>query len=611
MLNEVEKLRRGAGDGNVVLPGVVATSWQRCLESYGLQPDVTQPTAVLTWHELQETIEAHQDIINIALPEIDRLFACLVDTEYLVSLASPKGVKLLFRCDHSFLAEMSGFGVLPGAIWSEELKGTNGIGTCIKIGKPLSIVGGQHFNRNVQALSCTVAPIFGLNGAIDGVVNVTSSRPVDSKTTTIVHDIVARATRRIENRYFAHRNRMMRTLRLSFESDFTDTSTEARVALDDNGRIVDVSSLAMHIFNLTREEILGSHIGNLMDLSQPLEGSKTAQVELSRQNGRPIFATPLSEPSRLRPRLLTLHGNETGNSEVAVDVPTLAAAHPAEKMPILLHPRLMEQLSVAERMFAAHVPILIQGETGVGKTSFTHLLAQRSAHIGSALTAINCALLTGQDEPFGRLSQLSTFTLVLDHIDEIPLQAQTRLLQFLSDDQLLRSANIRIVSTSTLDLAELAQKGTIRGDLYYRLVGAQVDLPPLRMEPNLEMQIRSAFIDEAVIQGKPDLQLEEDARQILLTYHWPGNLRELRQAARHASVLADKGRAGIAHLPAGIVRQVAHKNLSARSQSETARIEAALHHNGGNVSETARYLGISRATLYRKIQIKNIRTQEN
>ena len=141
----------------------------------------------------------------------------------------------------------------------------------------------------------------------------------------------------------------------------------------------------------------------------------------------------------------------------------------------------------------------------------------------------------------------------------------------------------------------------------HRLKGGSIALPPLRHNPDLEGVIRDLFKIELAAVGKSGLALDDEARLVLLKYHWPGNLHELRNALRHAAILADEKIIGLGHLPEDIVSEIARKDLTARSQSEAYRIEAALRHNRGNVSLTARYLGISRATLYRKIQIQKTR----
>ncbi len=607
MISEISRLRNRAGNGVVSpLPGHVEDSWQRCLETYNMSPDLLRPTEMLTYHELQSRLERHEAIVHFAEPEIERLFQRLVDNEYMVSLASSEGVMLMFRCDHHFLGEMSNFRVLPGSNWSEEMQGTNGIGTCLKTGKSLSIIGEQHFNVHVHALSCSVAPIFGRGGAIEGVVNVTSSRPVDDKTTRLVRDIVERAARRIENRYFADRNRHLRTLCLSVEQDFTDIAAEARVAIDDAGRIVDVSQNAPALLSHSREALVGADLRSLMDMGLPLEGSDIRRTELPERNGRAIFAKLLPDvPAARAPR------GPMARQEVMEPflppVPSTAGAEPGRRQ---LHPHLSERLALAQRMMAAHVPVLVQGETGVGKSTFASLLAGRSGRGDGNVVVLNCAVLADEDAALDRLSRLSRFTLVLDHVEEAAPAAQARLLQLLSDDHLLQSRDIGLISIAGCDLAELEQEGRLRSDLYHRLKGVVIDLDPLRATPGLEAQIHAIFTEEAQAQGKPGLRLDDTARLVLANYHWPGNLRELRQAARHAAILVEGDRIGIGQLPGRIVSEIAHDNLSARSQSEASRIEAALRHNGGNVSETARYLGISRATLYRKIQIRNIRVHD-
>jgi transcriptional regulator of acetoin/glycerol metabolism len=107
--------------------------------------------------------------------------------------------------------------------------------------------------------------------------------------------------------------------------------------------------------------------------------------------------------------------------------------------------------------------------------------------------------------------------------------------------------------------------------------------------------------------GRAEVRLSDEARLVMLNYHWPGNVREMRNAIRHSVVLAEGKVVDLEHLPEDMVSQLAKTDLTARSKSQASRIEAALRHNGGNVSLTARYLGVSRATLYRKIQIQNSR----
>jgi sigma-54 dependent transcriptional regulator, acetoin dehydrogenase operon transcriptional activator AcoR len=177
----------------------------------------------------------------------------------------------------------------------------------------------------------------------------------------------------------------------------------------------------------------------------------------------------------------------------------------------------------------------------------------------------------------------------------------------LESDRQVGANGIGVIVISSQDLDVLVAEGRMRMDLMHRLNGGQIALPPLRAVPDLEAAILDLFQMECDALGRADLKLDEDARLLLTHYHWPGNLRELRNTLRHAVALADTRVIGLEHLPETIVDKIARKDLTARSQSEASKIEAALRYNRGNVSLTARYLGVSRATLYRKIQIQKAR----
>ena len=157
---EIAKLRRLGGDETgEQFPEVVADSWTRCLAEYHLRPDRVPPATVLDRSEMRNLTDTYDELLAIASPEIDRLFERLVDNEFLVSFASPQGAFLLFRCGHKYLSDMSKCGVLPGSIWSEEQQGTNGVGTCLALGKGVIIAGKQHYGTAIRSLTCITAPV--------------------------------------------------------------------------------------------------------------------------------------------------------------------------------------------------------------------------------------------------------------------------------------------------------------------------------------------------------------------------------------------------------------------------------------------------------------------
>jgi transcriptional regulator of acetoin/glycerol metabolism len=599
--SEISGILRARGAPDARLPDVIEQSWKRCLADYKLLPDALPKASVLTHSELRMQMEEREEFMRVAEPEIERLFRKLVDSEYIVSLASSQGAMVLFRCDYQYLSDLAVSGVIPGSIWTEEQQGTNGVGTGLRLGKPLIIAGSEHYGTAVQRLTCLTAPVLGRHGEIESIVNVTTSRPADDRMNQMVQKIVERSALRIENGYFGQMNRRNLMLRILDGGEGSDIAEEGRLALDENGRVIDGSSLTQRLLGQDVGKLLGQSAEDLFELDQSIsEIRPNAPITLHYQ-GRRLQAM-LSLPDRV---------SRYSSSLVAepANTPALRTVDLAEEA-LRINPILSQALDRARRLLAAGLPLAITGETGAGKTAFAKSVARCCFGEDSEIVFIDCASLQSQGD-LGLLlhERLSggKSCLLVDRIDEMDEASQTALLAVLENDRQAGANGIGVIVISTHDLDHLVRENRMRVDLAHRLKGGQVGLPPLRCVPDLEETIVELFRNEREALGKPNLELEGDARLVLLHYHWPGNLRELRNTLRHAVALADGKQIGLEHLPDNIVEELSRKDLTARSQSEASKIEAALRYNGGNVSLTARYLGVSRATLYRKIQIQKAR----
>lgn len=564
MQSDVQKLQSRFGSGlGPGLPSFVEDSWVRCLDSFQIQPDRARRPAILTRSELVDATARNEDLIRSATPEVERLFRRLAHGDYLVSLASALGEKLLFRCDPNLLGDLGAAGVTLGSIWTEETEGTNGIGTSLKTGRALSIIGDQHFHVTLKSLTCTVAPVLGQNGQILGALNVTSLQPEPQRAVRMLRDIVERSAARIESQLFRKRHQAHRLVALGHGDDYSDGAALALLALDDVGRIVDFSHEAALMLGPQRERMLRS--AALSDLSLP-EG---------------IFARwenlPAVHAARVQPQ--TIFGPP---------IPPI-------------DPRQHELLRQAERLAAGHQPILISGATGVGKSAFAQLLAKSRQSGQQPVVLIDGA--ADPDQTLQRLRSVSRteeYTLILDNLPDLTPAAQLTLLGILD------AAPVLTLAVTHTPLADLMARGTLRADLAHRLSGSQLTLPALRDAPALRQIITAMFDQLAMAAGRPALRLAESALAALTAHHWPGNLHELKSTLRHAILMATD-QVALSDLPATLTAQTAGHDLAARSQHEAARITAALQHNRGNVAATARYLGLSRATLYRKIQIAKLR----
>jgi transcriptional regulator of acetoin/glycerol metabolism len=599
--SEISKILESRGAPIARMPDVVEQSWKRCLTDYKLLPDAVPRASVLSHSEIRAVMEQGEEFMRIAEPEIERLFRRLVDSEYLVSLASPQGAMVLFRCDYQYLSDLAGSGVIPGSIWTEDQQGTNGVGTCLRVGKPVTIAGTEHYGSAIQRLTCLTAPVLGRNGAIESVINVTTARQADARMNRMVQDIVERSARRIENSYFGRLNRRNLLLRILDNGEAADIAEEGRLALDDNGRIISGSSFVSRMLNQEVGNLMGHSAEELFEMDRSISEVRPNSMFTLNYRGRRLQAILSLPESRQQSQANVLAARSS--------TPILQTVDLAEEN-LRINPILSQALDRAKRLLTAGLPLVITGESGSGKTAFAKAAARCCFGAESAIVFIDCASLQSQGdlrELLQRRLKGRQSCLLIDRIDEMDDASQTTLLALLENDRQTGANGIGVIVISSLDLEHLARENRMRLDLVHRLKGGQVGLPPLRCVPDLEDTVLDLFRAEREALGKSELELDDDSRLVLLHYHWPGNLRELRNTLRHAVALADGKHIGLEHLPDNIVEELARKDLTARSQSEASKIEAALRYNGGNVSLTARYLGVSRATLYRKIQIQKAR----
>jgi transcriptional regulator with PAS, ATPase and Fis domain len=291
-------------------------------------------------------------------------------------------------------------------------------------------------------------------------------------------------------------------------------------------------------------------------------------------------------------------------------------------------PCMQEIREMLQQIAPTMASVLLQGESGTGKTLLARLVHEHSNQAKSPLVEVNCAAIpenlleselfghvkgafTGavSDRP-GRLQAADGGTLFLDEVSEIPLHLQSKLLkaldekcfQMVGSDKNIR-VNIRIIAASNRNLRDMVDAGTFRPDLYYRLAVFSLTVPALRERPDditaLIQHLHRRFVKRGYSDG---LEYSADAMAMLLNYPWPGNVRELSNAVEHAMILATNGLITPKCLPCDIHDY--HVNNTTHTTSENnpcCEITDALESACGNRAEAARKLGIDRTTLWRRM----------
>lgn len=296
-------------------------------------------------------------------------------------------------------------------------------------------------------------------------------------------------------------------------------------------------------------------------------------------------------------------------------------------------PAMAAVLETARQVAATDANILILGESGSGKGELARAIHTWSKRAKKPQVTINCPSLTAElmeselfghsrgaftgatESTLGRVSQADGGTLFLDEIGDMPLALQTRLLRVLEERRVVplggepEDVDVRLISATHRDLAGLVADGRFREDLYYRLNGMVVSLPPLRERSDREELLDYLLAEEARGQR---IQLDGEVRQGLLAYRWPGNVRQMRTVLRTLVALCEDGRVGLRDLPADIRQALAALPPAAAApapaagnsldDAERAALLAALDGQRWHVSRVAEQLGISRNTLYRKLR---------
>jgi DNA-binding NtrC family response regulator len=296
--------------------------------------------------------------------------------------------------------------------------------------------------------------------------------------------------------------------------------------------------------------------------------------------------------------------------------------------------RMMRIQDIVWQIADTNVPVLVTGETGVGKEVVAKAIHRAATDQTRPFHTINCSsvpaqilekelfgcepsALPGANQPYlGKLEQANNGTLVIDEIAEMDLSLQAKLLKFLQSKEVERvgsacgvPVNTRVVATSKADIMSCIAKGTFRQDLYYRLYVIHLEVPPLRERPKDIDLLSKHFLAECARNfGKDGLHFAPDAIEKLMSYSWPGNVRELQNVVQRAAVIANDSTLTAKNIPIdGDRKESSLEWVEALPVGQTLRlvethfILETLKLHSGNRTHAAKTLGISLRTLRNKI----------
>ena len=568
-VKEIDDVLRGVETGR---DRIVSDSWRRCVETYGMDPTRPDPAHIVTEAELREHREQSERLIATARSGLQDLFRQVAGQNYVLLLADAQGVCVDFFGDPRFEDDLRAAGLYLGSDWTEGLAGTCGVGSCIVTGEAITIHQGDHFGLAHTPLSCTAAPIHDTKGELSAVLDISLLRsPSPKSSQNLAMSLVTTSARRVEMANLMAMSGRDWVLRVSTSPEFLDVDPEAAVALDGAGRIVGMTSGARHALDPDRgTSLIGTRIDEVLDMSiddlpDLMRGRPPQERLLRLKDGRGIFGHAIAPQA---PR---------GTSALQRPPADLLGALRSLAGP---DPVLTKLLVQAGRLATTRVPLLICGETGTGKERLA-----RAMHVcgprGRAFHAVRCAGLRDADG----LATATSGTLFLRGIEDLSAPAQNALLAHLD----ARGDDLRVIASTRRAVGELSD--VLRGDLFFRIAGATLALPPLRHRADfdwlLDRLLRRRLADNP--------RLTPAARAELRSRPWHGNIRELENALDVAVSLADGAVIDLIDLPP----PPDAPPIAARPDAD---LEAVLTACGWNMAQAARSLGVNRSTILRRVR---------
>ncbi|MDB5996493.1 MAG: sigma-54-dependent Fis family transcriptional regulator [Pseudomonas sp.] len=595
---------------------IIQDSWSRC-RAFGLDHQSAPAFDQLPAADIAHLLERQHSLVQTTHQEVLPYYEnILSNSNCLIMLADNQGQVLTSWGTQRFIEPNLTRGFSAGASWMERCSGTNAIGTALACEQAVHIEHDEHFLKANRFMTGSAAPIFDAERKVIAVLDVSSDSYLPPSHTL---GMVKMMSQTVENRLILnlfHGQHFQLTFNTGLNN--LDSQWAGLLIFDETGQVLSANRRADNLLgiSLSRVSVESLFKVSLLELlNQPdglpfslqASGRNRFQCLLRRPKQAAIQARVFVEPAAAAPAAISLNTLHFGDSRVE------------------------KAVRQAERLLEKDIPLLIHGETGVGKEVFVKALHQASSRSKQPFIAVNCAAIpaelveselfgyekgafTGANQKgsIGLIRKADKGTLFLDEIGDMPLPTQARLLRVLQErcvqpvgSSELFAVDIRIISATNRSLREQVQLGRFREDLYYRIGGLTLELPPLR-----ERSDKQALFKRLWEQHREPAQwagLSREVTELFERHPWPGNLRQVSSVMQVALAMAEEQPVRPEHLPDDFfvdleMEPVESPEALAVNLNDVEDLNRQLQAAGGNISHLARRLGVSRNTLYKRLR---------
>lgn len=631
----------------------ILKSHMRC-RSYQVESDRVYSRKIITKEKLFEKLEAKRELILTATPFMNQLYSFVKGSGFFVILTDDEGCILSVIGDEDILSEAFAFKMVPGAYMDERNIGTNAMGTALVENSPLQVSGDEHYINVYHRWTCSASPIKDKKATVIGTLDITGySEAVHSHTLGMVVAAANAIEKMLETQSYA---KALSEAKVYHET-ILDSIMAGIVTSDVEGNIVTVNKGAAEMFGYDPRELKELKAWDILSEWDSVKGDVKVNGSFmeqdvnvkSRKNKLQfnLSAYPIKDDKGELKSLILVFKEVKKGRKLADKLMGRHAIYTFDKI-IGRDENFLRVIEFAKKVADSRSNVLIMGESGTGKELFAQSIHNHSERKSEPFVAINCGAIPRnliESELFGYVEGAFTGakasghpgkfeiadggTIFLDEIGEMPIDLQTRLLRVIEEGTVSRIGdvkeivvNVRVIAATNKDLNLEVEEGRFRKDLFYRLNVLPVRLPSLKERKSDVPLLIEYFMGRISKKlNKKRVIISNEQMEKLEEYDWPGNVRELENYVElsvntesvpeiswvSGSKKADALEGGKLEYPQfGPDKDECIK----LEQVERKHIVKVLSVYRGNVSLTAKKLGIGRNTLYRKLESYGIDCSE-
>lgn len=632
----------------------VRQGWVESIE-LGVKREQPPKSKILDKEGVKKLLKEKKTLIDVAKPLMRELYAIVNNSGFSVTLTDENACLLDFVGDKDIIENsVNKENFVLGSYWTPDCLGNTAIYTSIKYLKPIQLVGDEHYLYNYGDWTCSSSPII-VNGKLVGAI---SMKGYSRYTHLHTLGMVVAATKSIEGQLVIIEKNIKINNNLRYQQAVSEFIDSGFIAIDNEGVVTFLNNAGAQILNLNAEDTIGMPVASLFG-----KESDILTVLSTRKGYENKEFKKYDKKSKI-----TLHLVKTANPILDENNNIIGVIEKFSKIKTINNmirdfvgnygkftfddiitedPGMLKAIKLAKIAANSESKVIVYGESGTGKELFVQSIHNASNRIKESFIALNCSAIpnelieselfgyesgsfTGASKEghLGKFEMANGGTLFLDEIGDMPLHMQVKMLRCIQSNQISRigssdviDLDVRIICATNKNLMDECKKGNFREDLYYRLNVLSIVIPPLRERPGDIRLLILHFIKKLNLKlGKNVKGVSDSAIKLMERYDWPGNVRELENIMERAVNICEGDIIHVDDLSENITNykyksinglkekadEASTNHMSPVEEAEYKMLYEALVSGHGNISRVAKTLGVSRNTIYSKVNKYNI-----